>query len=161
MTLTEQDLQDYIDRHGIEAEIMLLPEPTPTVETAAAALGVDPAQIVKSLLFQVDGTYRLVIAGGIRPVKYKKLARLYDVGRRKVRLVPPAQVETVTGYPVGTVPPFGHPQPIPTVADHTVLAHEEVYAGGGAHNGMLRIRVEELLRVVGGKIARLTAAPDG
>lgn len=160
MPLTERDLQEYIDRHAIEARIMLLPEPTPTVEAAAAALDVAPSQIVKSLLFRVDGVYRLVIAGGIRPVKYKKLARFYGVGRRKVRLAQPAQVESVTGYAVGTVPPFGHHQSIPTVIDDTVLTQEVVFGGGGAHNGMLRLRVEELLRVVGGETARLTAAPE-
>jgi prolyl-tRNA editing enzyme YbaK/EbsC (Cys-tRNA(Pro) deacylase) len=56
-------------------------------------------------------------------------------------------VLATTGYEVGTVPPFGHHQPVPTLVDRRVLEQETVYAGGGGHRVLLRFSPGEILRV--------------
>ena len=155
------DLKRFIHDQGIDAEIVFLEETTPTVETAAAAVGVHPRQICKTLLFIVkegEDSYRplLAISNGLSRIGYKKLAAHLGRSRRQVRIATPEQVETVTGYPVGTVPPFGHRQPLPTLLDESVLALDEIYAGGGAINALVRLTVAELQRVLDGEVADLS-----
>ena len=136
---------------GIAGELIRPGKPTPTVEAAAAALGVKPEQVVKSLLFLVDGSPYLVIVRGISRVKTSRL--LQALGAREARLATKAEVEAITGFPVGGTPPFAHREPIPILIDRGVLLLEEIYAGGGSDDVMLRLHVADLVRSTG---ARLT-----
>ena len=155
--MTHDDLQRFIQRQGIQAELLLLEMPTPTVESAAQALQVGTEQILKSLLFFVDGEPLLVLANGTRRVMRGKLGRARGVGRRQVRLADPAEVAAWTGFAVGTVPPFGHRRPVAVLIDQSVLDQATIYGGGGGHSAMLRLAVSELLRVTDGTPADLTA----
>ncbi|MDX1615670.1 MAG: YbaK/EbsC family protein [Candidatus Promineifilaceae bacterium] len=149
------DLIRYINRHGIAAELVRLEQETPTVTAAAAAVGVQPDNILKSLLFLADDTTRLVIASGTDRVNYKALADYLGVSRRKLRLARPAEVVEITGYPVGTVPPFGHRQKSVTLVSQRVLDQDVVFAGGGEIDALLRLSAAELLRVTDAEIVAL------
>lgn len=150
--LTSADLAAFITRHGIAAEIVKLPTHTPTVEAAAWVLGVSTSQIVKSLVFLVDGRPILVIANGTARVDVKKIAAHFGVGRKRARLADADTVLAVTGYLAGAVPPFGHKQPLPALLDPGVLAQSEVYAGGGDIDALLHITPDELRRVTGAQL---------
>lgn len=155
------DLQRFLEYNEIDAEIVFLEETTPTVEAAAEAVGVQPVQIVKSVLFVVkegeDSTRpQLVVTNGLSRVSYRALADYLDISRRRVRMARASEVEEMTGFPVGTVPPFGHKSPLPTVLDATVPEQEEVYAGGGAINALMRLKVAELQRVLGAEVVGLS-----
>lgn len=159
--MDSNDLAQFIEKQEIDAEIVLLDEHTPTVEAAAEAVGVRPEQIVKSVLFVVkegDNDYRplLVIANGLSRVDYKALADHAGTSRRRLRMARPKQVLVMTGYPVGTVPPFGHAQTVPTLLDEGVTRQEEVYAGGGAINALMRLPVAELQRVLQAPVVDVT-----
>lgn len=146
-SLTPTDLAAFIAAHGIAAEIVPMTMETPTVPAAAAALGVAPAQIIKSLLFLVRDQPVLVIASGETPVDRGVLAARYSVGKKQIKLADPETVLRLTGYPAGGVPPFGHLQPLPTLLDRKVLAWEVIYGGGGDDHTLLRIAPGELARV--------------
>ncbi len=123
--LNPADLQAFMLQHAIQGEILSLEVPTPTVETAAQAVGAQPDWIVKG------------------------------VGRKRVKLATPDVVLRVAGYEAGAMPPFGHLQPIPTLIDPRVLAHPVVYAGGGAENALVRLDSQEILRVTGAQVIDL------
>jgi prolyl-tRNA editing enzyme YbaK/EbsC (Cys-tRNA(Pro) deacylase) len=142
-----QSLIRFIAQHGIAAEIVPVSVKTPTVPAAAAALGVETSQIIKSLLFLVRERPVLVIAGGDRPVDRGVLAAKFGVGKKQIRLADAETVLQVTGYPAGGVPPFGHPAPLPTLLDSAVLAWDAVYGGGGDDHTLLRVAPGELARV--------------
>ena len=72
--LTSTDLQHFIDIHHIEATILPMDQHTPTVPDAAQALGVEPKQIIKSLVFLVKGAPLLVINNGLAKVDQRKVA---------------------------------------------------------------------------------------
>lgn len=155
------DLQRYVDENRINAEIVFLEDETPTVEAAAQAVGVQPAQIVKSVLFVVKerengAKPQLVVTNGLSRVNYKALAGYLGVSRRRVRMARAVEVEELTGYAVGTVPPFGHASPLPTLLDETVSEQEEVFAGGGAINALMRLSVDELQRVIEAEVVGLS-----
>ncbi len=149
--LTPPDLQTYIDQAHIAATLVPMVLETPTVPAAAAALGVDPAQIIKTLLFLVRDEPLLVIASGTTRVDRRPLADRFGVGKKQIRLADPETVLRVTGYPVGGVPPLGFPAPIPALLDQAIRAWTVVYGGGGDDHTLLWIAVDELARVTGGE----------
>lgn len=152
-SLTRGDLQQFIDAGGITATILSLNAHTTTVSDAARALEVDPAQIIKSLLFLVDGDPLLVINNGPARVDRKKLAAFLGVGRKRVKFASAEQALAVTGYVVGSMPPFGHRQPLKTLVDRAVTDLDTVFGGGGALDAMLRLTTAELLRVTEAEVS--------
>jgi Cys-tRNA(Pro) deacylase len=154
--LTSQDLQQFIDQNQIAAEILPMEEDTPTVPDAARALGVEEDQIIKSLVFVVDGQPTLVITNGTHKVDSRLVARHYSVGRKRAKMTRAEQAFEITGYVVGAMPPFGHRTRLRTIVDPGVADHQEIFGGGGEIDAMLRLASEELLRVTGARIVRVT-----
>ncbi len=144
-----EDLARYIQEHRIHAQLITDLGDTPTVPAAAAALGVSPDQILKTLLFYIRRQPYVVISHGVEPVSVRALARHFGVGKRQVKLARPEQVLAELGYPVGGVPPIGHLHPHPVIMAASLLDYEVVFGGGGDARTMLRIPVQELLRVHG------------
>lgn len=147
--LTPDDLARFIREQGIAAELLPMPVETPTVPAAAAALGVRPAQIVKSLLFLVRDAPVLVIACGDTPVDRRALADRFGVGKKQIKLADAETVLAHSGYAVGGVPPFGHRLPAPVLLDRAVRVWDAIYAGGGDDRTLLRITPDELAHVTG------------
>ena len=150
--LTREDLQQHIDVGGIEAKIIPLDEHTATVNDAARVLGVETDQIIKSLVFMVAGEPLLVINNGTARVDRRKLAAHLGVGRGRVKFASAEQTLAVSGYVVGSMPPFGHRQALKTLVDPAVTRLETVYGGGGAVDAMLRLTTAELQRVTGAEV---------
>lgn len=149
-----------MDANAISGEIVYLDVPTPTVESAAQAVGTHPSQIVKSLLFTIDQTNILAITNGTGLIDRRCIASHFGVGRKRVKLAPPEVVLFITGYPVGTVPPFGHRTPIQILIDPLVFERDEVYAGGGSHNALVKIHPNDILRVTQAEIIDLHNPPE-
>jgi prolyl-tRNA editing enzyme YbaK/EbsC (Cys-tRNA(Pro) deacylase) len=159
ITRTPLHLQHYLTQAQIEARLLHDLGDTPTVPAAAAALGVETDQIIKTLLFlieqptQAESTPVIVISHGERLVDRKRLAAHFGVGGKRVKFAPAAVVLALLGYPAGGVPPFGHKTAVPVILDASVVAAAErfdgvLYGGGGDDRTMLRVTLTELLRVV-------------
>ncbi len=155
--LTGADLQQFIDAHGIAATILPLDTHTATVSDAARALKVAPAQIIKSLVFLKDGHPLLVINNGMARVDRKKVAGFLGVGRKRVKFASAEQALALTGFVVGSMPPFGHRSKLPTLVDPAVTTMEVVFGGGGDLDAMLRLTPAELLRVTEAQVAAISA----
>ncbi|UCG23448.1 MAG: YbaK/EbsC family protein [Chloroflexota bacterium] len=158
--MDSDDLQIFLDDEAIKAEIVHLAFNTPTVEAAADAVGCQPKQIGKSLLFLADGAPYLVIANGTTKVGYRALADYLAISRKRLKLANAAQVVDITGYKIGTVPPFGHPERLPTIIESRVMNQEVIYVGGGAINALMRLSTAELLRVSMAEIVSLPHPSD-
>jgi prolyl-tRNA editing enzyme YbaK/EbsC (Cys-tRNA(Pro) deacylase) len=158
-----EELQTYIAEHQIAAELVGGLGDTPTVPAAAAALGVESDQIVKTLLFLVETPGSLqpqpcvVISHGERRVDKGQLAAHWGVGKKRVSLAPADVVLDLLGYAAGGVPPFGHRTALPVVIDPGILGLRErfdgvIYGGGGDDRTMMKLTVDELLRVTDGVV---------
>jgi prolyl-tRNA editing enzyme YbaK/EbsC (Cys-tRNA(Pro) deacylase) len=145
--LTSADLQVFIDQNHIQAELIELPVPTPTVEAAAIAVGAQVEQIVKSLLFWIGTEPIVVVASGTTRVDRGALAGHFEVGRKQVKLFRAGDVLEISGYSVGAVPPFGHRTKLETLMDERVLQDRAVYAGGGGENVLMQVSPEEIRRI--------------
>src|SRR6187399_2917147 len=91
---------------GIDVEPVRFPEATKTAADAAAAIGCDVGQIVKSLIFAVDGEVVLAYVSGSNQLEERKLA--VAAGGLECQRVDADLVRERTGFPIGGVPPIGH-----------------------------------------------------
>ncbi len=158
-TLTESDLEEFCRRHGVPARLRRLHVPTPTVPSAAAAVGTEPGRIVKSLVFLAQGEPLLVVAAGESRVSYPLLAAALGVGRKRVRFASPEEALLVTGYRVGAMPPFGHLSELPTLVDAvTVPESGAVFGGGGGVSALLEVDAAVLHEVTRARRVPLTTA---
>lgn len=155
--LGPDDLLAWCRTAGVRARVLRPGVPTPTVPLAAAAVGVRPEQVLKSLVLFADGTPRLVIAAGEDRLSYPRLAAAFGTTRRRVRFADAAEALAVTGYVVGAMPPFGHRTPLETWVDaRRVAPGVTVVAGGGARDALLELTTDDLLRATGARAADLT-----
>ncbi len=154
--LTSADLQRFIDEHQIEATILPMAEHTPTVSDAARALGVETDQIIKTLVFLVRDEPLLVINNGLAKVEQRKVAARLGVGRKRVKFASPERALEITGYVVGSMPPFGHRQKLRTFVDPAITEMEVIFGGGGEINAMMRLTPAELLRMTGGEVLEVS-----
>jgi len=154
--MNSADLQRFIDGHQVQATILSMKQHTPTVPEAAKALGVQAWQIIKSLVFLIKDEPVLVINSGEARIDRRKLADYLAVGRGRIKFAAPDQALAITGYVVGSMPPFGHKQKLRTVIDLSVRSLETVYGGGGDINAMMRLTATELLRVTSAESAQIS-----
>jgi prolyl-tRNA editing enzyme YbaK/EbsC (Cys-tRNA(Pro) deacylase) len=159
--MDERDLAEFLRAEGVAGEILRLPDHTPTVESAARALGTTVERIAKSVLFLMgaEAVPVVVVANGTHRVDYKRVADHLGVSRRRLRLAGAEEVLAITGYPVGAVPPLGYPRPVRTLVDTRVLAQPEIYAGGGALDALMRIAPAEIVRATTAEIVEVVATP--
>ncbi len=153
--LTPQDVQAALDALGIETRVETLDDSTATAPEAAAAVGVELGAIVKSLCFLIDGEPVIVLAAGDRRVDSRKLAALFDVSRKRVRMADPAATAEITGYEIGGVPPVGHARPLPVLIDESLSRFERVYAAAGSPSSLFPVRYSELVAATRGSVEAL------
>src|SRR3954467_8802594 len=91
---------------------------------AAAALGLDPARVLKTLVADLDGTLTVCIVPVVNELALRSL------GKRAV-LADPAKAERTTGYVAGGISPLGQRRPLPTLVDDSALGHETVFVSAG------------------------------
>ncbi len=127
--------------------------PTATSQQAADSIGCELGQIIKSICFMIDDTLPvIVLTSGDQKVDDKKLAILYNVGRKKVTAANAEQLVEIFGYEPGSVPPLGHRTPITTYIDSTLRRFDQLYAAGGAHNAIFPITLDVLVSATGGTV---------
>jgi Cys-tRNA(Pro) deacylase len=140
-----QRVADYLRDAQAQARLEEFAQATPTAEAAAKAAGVDPSQIVKSLVFVCDGRPVVALIPGDRRADRDKIARA--VGAGKARVAGPEEVVAATGFAPGGVAPFPLPEETAVLIDRTLLVHEAVWVGAGSENHMARLVPAELLRL--------------
>ncbi|MER5484353.1 YbaK/EbsC family protein [Streptomyces sp. NPDC002812] len=138
---------------GLEPDVRSFPDGTRTAADAAAAIGCELSQIVKSLIFAADGVPVLVLMDGASRVDVEAVRR--ELGARAVTRADAALVRETTGYAIGGVPPFGHRTRTRVLADRSLLAHEVVWAAAGTPHTVFPMDPRELIRHAGAVLAAL------
>ncbi|MEM7739043.1 MAG: YbaK/EbsC family protein [Deinococcota bacterium] len=151
-TYDDSHVKAFVDAHNIKARVFRLGVPTPTVQAAADTLDTVPERIIKSLIFVADGEPYVVIAAGTTRIDDKKVAKALDISRRKLRFAKPDDALAISGYVVGSMPPFAHRSPFPALVDslsiNTTAPHEVYFAGAGRVDAMMELSLEVLLTVI-------------
>jgi prolyl-tRNA editing enzyme YbaK/EbsC (Cys-tRNA(Pro) deacylase) len=137
---------------GHSGRVRLLEDSARSAAEAAAALGVQQHQIVKSLVFRgaVSGDPILALVGGTSRVEVAALGE--HVGEPVAR-ADADWVREQTGFAIGGVPPLGHPDGLRTVADTTLVSLEELWAAAGTPHAVFPLRGSELVGLTGAELA--------
>jgi len=141
---------------GIDIQPRRFPDGTKTAQDAAAAIGVDVGQIVKSLVFAVDGEIVMAYVSGANQLDETKLA--VAAGGARCSRVDADAVRTATGFPIGGVPPFGHTTTLRIFIDPDLLQYDEVWAAAGTWNDVFPITPNDLVRASAGVVTDLKRA---
>ncbi len=123
-------------------------------EAVAAALGVEPERMLKTLLATVDGALVCGVVPVAGTLDLKALAGA--VGGKRGVMAEPAAAERSTGYVVGGISPLGQRRPLPTVVDASALQHATVLVSGGRRGLDLELAPQDLVR-----LTRAAVAPVG
>lgn len=152
MTTTAHPLfAEALTALGLEPDVRSFPDGTRTAADAAAAIGCELSQIVKSLIFAADGVPVLVLMDGASRVDVEAVRR--ELGAGVVTRADAALVRETTGYAIGGVPPFGHRTRTRVLADRSLLAHEVVWAAAGTPHTVFPMDARELIRHAGATLA--------
>lgn len=153
---------ESVRRHLSEAapdiEVLETPESSATVELAAAAHGVQPAQIAKTLSFRLKDDVFLVVARGDARLDNKKAKAAFG---GKVKMLGLEEVEEITGHPVGGVCPFGLANPLKVYCDVSLKDFDEVIPAAGATNAAVRISPERMAEITSATWVDVCQDPAG
>ena len=154
---------DAAARKGVDLRVVVFEATTHTAEDAARALGVDVAQIVKSLVFVAprDDTGHepvLCLASGANRVDVARLAAV--VGEPAIRRATAREARDLTGYSIGGIPPIGHAHGVRVVMDTDLGRFGEVWAAAGADGAVFPI-APAALRALANAVVAPIADPVG
>lgn len=147
--------------HGVTIAPQRFAAETRTAADAAAAIGCEVAQIVKSLVFVADGRPVLALVAGHNRLDTARLAT--ELGAADVRRATADEARAATGYAIGGVPPFGHARPLPVLVDRDLTAFDVVHAAAGLPDATFPISPPDLVHVSGGRVVDLAeraSTPD-
>ncbi|MGH1572124.1 YbaK/EbsC family protein [Methylobacterium sp. P31] len=143
-----ESVQAFFAEKAPDIAVLELDTRTATVAEAAAAHGVVPAQIAKTLSIRIGEQVALVVARGDARLDNRKAKAVFG---GKVRMLDLGDVEAATGHPVGGVCPFGLVTPLPVYCDVSLKAFDEVVPAAGSTHSAVRIppvRMAELTDAV-------------
>ena len=136
----------FFAAHAPDIAVMVTSESSATVQLAAAAHGVEPARIAKTLSLRVGERVVLVVARGDARLDNRKAKAVFGA---KPRMLDLAEVEALTGHPVGGVCPFGLATPLPVYCDVSLKAFDEVVPAAGSTHSAVRISPERMALLTG------------
>ena len=122
---------------------------------AAAALGVPPQRMLKTLMAEVDGKAVCAVVPSDREVSMKKLAAAF--GGKAAKMMRPADAERLTGYHVGGISPFGQKKRVPVALEETALAEAQVFVNGGQRGLQIELSPGDAVKALGAIVRPLTA----
>ena len=141
-----ESVRQFFAAEAPDIAVMEATESTATVPLAAAAFGVEPGQIAKTLSLRVGETVLLLVTGGTARLHNSKAKAAFG---GKARMLGAHEVAALTGHPVGGVCPFGLATPLPIYCDVSLKAFDEVLPAAGSPNSAVRISPLRLAELVG------------
>lgn len=144
---------------GLDIEIRERPQ-AHSLPEAAALLGLQPSDIVKTLVVKTSATgsaarprYLFALVPGGRSISWPKLRAV--VGVNRLHLPEPELALEATGFERGTIVPIGSTTDWPVYADETIIGRR-IAMGAGAHGYSLFTEADDLIRAYGATVADIS-----
>lgn len=156
-----QRVVEVASRKGVTLDIQVFGDSTHTAEEAAATVGAELGQIVKSLVFvapRLDGRLAPIVClvSGRNRVDLHLLAAV--TGESVVRRATAGEVRELTGFSIGGVPPFGHGRSVRIVMDQDLGVYEWVWAAAGTDTAVFRVSPGTLRMLANAVVAPIAEA---
>ena len=140
---------------GVDLRVTRYPEGTRTARDAAAAVGCELGQIVKSLVFVTGGRVVVALVSGADRVDTERLGAA--AGETDSRQARAEEVQDATGFAIGGVPPFGHARRLDTFVDRHLLDFDVVWAAAGTPDACFPVAPAELARLSAASVVDIAA----
>ena len=150
----EKEVIESLLAAGHEPAVRRFDLKTETAESSAAALGVEVARIVKSLVFSAQGEPAVALIPGNRRADMRAVARI--LGVKKVRMADPQMVQEWTGFTVGAVPPIGHLRQILVLMDEGIPRDGDIYPAAGENNNAFQTSFKMLQKLTNAKVCSIS-----
>lgn len=126
---------------------------------AAAALGVLPARVFKTLIASVDGRLAVAVVPVAGQLNLKALADA--LGGKRAEMAEPAMAERATGYVTGGISPLGQRRKLPVVIDTTALDYQTMFCSAGKRGLQLELAPHDLITATGAVVAPIARQHPG
>lgn len=148
-------VKERLQAAGLTFEILQFAQSTRTAEEAAAAIGCNVAQIVKSLLFQTVISQQpiLLLVSGKNRVDEKKVAALLG---EKIAKADADFARAVTGFAIGGIPPLQNEQIYATYIDQDLLEFDVLWAAAGTPFAVFRLLSCDIPKLIQGKVVSIS-----
>ena len=133
--------QDRLHERGLDVDVQVLPKSTRTAPEAAAAVGCEVGQIVKSLVFVRGEEPVMVLCAGDRRVASDRLG---------LRAATADEARASTGFAIGGIPPLAHDRPLDTLIDESLRRFATVWCAAGTPHAVFEIGTEALIAAIPG-----------
>jgi prolyl-tRNA editing enzyme YbaK/EbsC (Cys-tRNA(Pro) deacylase) len=155
--MSEASVRAFFNTHAPDVAIIDQGVSTATVTEAAAALGVEPPRIAKTLSLRVGDRVVLVCARGDARLNNGKAKAVLGA---KPRMLGAHEVEAITGHPVGGVCPFGLTAPLPVFCDISLRAFATVFPAAGSRTTSVELSPDRLADLTGAQWIDICTLPD-
>ncbi len=155
--MSAESVRAFLASHAPDLTVIDNGVSTATVLEAAAALGVEPARIAKTLSLRIGDHVVLVCARGDARLSNGKAKAALGA---KPRMLGAEEVETLTGHPVGGVCPFGLPAPLPVYCDISLRDFASVFPAAGSRTASVEVTPDRLADLTGAQWVDICTLPD-
>lgn len=145
--MSVESVKKQFEEEKLDLEVIEFGESTATVELAAAAIGVEPEQIAKTMAFKVKDENILIISKGDAKIDNRKYKDYFNA---KAKMLKFDEVEEITGHPVGGVCPFGLKNSLNIYLDESLKKFDFVYPAAGSPNSAVKITIDKLSDITKG-----------
>ena len=153
-TGSRERVREFLAARGLDSGLIEFEQSTKTAQMAADAAGCELGQIVKSLVFVVDGRPVVVLVAGDRRGDGDAIAAA--MGGSLASFADADTVRQATGYAIGGVSPFDLPHDLPVLVDDSLLRFDVLYPAAGTPSSMVRLDRDVLFEIAGGRVARVS-----
>jgi prolyl-tRNA editing enzyme YbaK/EbsC (Cys-tRNA(Pro) deacylase) len=151
-----ESVRAHLAEAAPDLEVLVTEDSSATVDLAAAAHGVEPGQIAKTLSFRVKDEVFLLVARGDARLDNKKAKAAFG---GKAKMLSAEEVVEITSHPVGGVCPFGLPSPLKVYCDVSLKAFDVVIPAAGATNAAVRIAPDRMAEITSAEWVDVCQAP--
>lgn len=144
--MSVESVRKYFSQWNMEDRVLEFPVSSATVAEAAVALNCKEQEIAKTMAFKVDGHAILIVTAGDAKVDNGKYKAKFHT---KAAMLKGAEVEELTGHPIGGVCPFGVDGSVQVYLDVSMKRFAQVYPACGSPNSAIGLTMEELEKCSG------------
>jgi prolyl-tRNA editing enzyme YbaK/EbsC (Cys-tRNA(Pro) deacylase) len=152
-----ESVREWLAGNAPDLDLIVVEESTATVDTAARALGVEPARIAKTLAVRAGEQVFLLVARGDARLDNAKCKA--EFGARP-RMLGAEETLALTGHPIGGVCPFGLANPLPVYLDVSLKPFDQVFPAAGSLNTSVCVTPDRLFDLVGTRWVDLCRLPE-
>lgn len=149
-------VRQFLQAHAPDIQVIITEASSATVPEAAAAHGVTPGQIAKTLCLKVKDRMFLVVLAGDARLDNSKVKGFFG---GKPSMPDAAEVSALTGHPIGGVCPFGLATPLEIFCDASLEFYDEVVPAAGSRNSAVRISPRRMAELTNARWIDISRRP--